>query len=237
MSTVHRPLFYLLISLCCGIFAGRYLPVEPFIFAVLAIFLCALLCFLTVRRLRLLLLPLAVFVVMGALASTTIPDPAQPPAGIQHLLQKKSVFLMGIITHPLEHRLSSPKILLRLEAFHEGEDWHTVSGNLLLTVRNCEKQWSVGQRLIGRVRIKPVRNLNNPGGFNYRQYLADQRIWVRGYVRQDAELVPLGKPHRGLSYFLDIIRTRSRVFLQALSLIHISEPTRLDARSRMPSSA
>jgi competence protein ComEC len=215
MSTVHRPLFYLLVSLCCGIFAGRHLPVEPFILAVLAISLCALLCFLTVLRLRLLLLPLALFVVMGALASTTIPDPAQPPAGIQHLLQKKSVFLMGMITHSLEHRRSNTRILLRLEAFREGESWYTVSGDLLLTVRNCEKQWSVGQRLIGRVRIKPIRNLNNPGGFNYRQYLADQRIWLRGYVRQGAELVPIGKPDRGLSYFLDIIRTRSRVFLNA----------------------
>ena len=215
MSTVHRPLFYLLISFCCGIFAGRHLPVEPFILAALAIFLCALLCFLTARGLRLLLLPLAIFVVMGALASTTIPDPAQPPATIQLLLQKKSALLMGTITHSLEHRLSSTRMVLRLEALKEGESWHTVSGNLLLTVRNCEKQWSVGQRLIGRVRIKPVRNLNNPGGFNYRQYLADQRIWVRGYVRQDAELVPLDKPDRGLSYLLDNIRTRSRVFLEA----------------------
>jgi hypothetical protein len=136
MSAVHRPLFYLLISLCCGIFAGRHLPVEPFILAVLAIFLCALLFFLTVRGLKLLLLPLAVFVVMGALASTTIPDPAQPPPGIQHLLQKKSVFLMGIITHPLEHRLSSTRILLKLEALKEDENWHRVSGNLLLTVRS-----------------------------------------------------------------------------------------------------
>ena len=215
MSAVHRPLFYLLISLCFGIAAGRHLPVDPLILAILAIFLCALLCFLTVRGLRLLLLPLTVFVVMGALASTTIPDPEQPPATIQHLLQKKSVFLMGIISQPLEHRPSSSRILLRLEAVREGESWHRASGNLLLTVRNCEKQWLVGQRLIGRVRIKPIRNLNNPGGFNYRQYLADQRIWVRGYVRQDAELVPVGKPDRGLSYFLDIIRTRSRVFLKA----------------------
>ncbi|MCG6944511.1 MAG: DNA internalization-related competence protein ComEC/Rec2 [Deltaproteobacteria bacterium] len=215
MFAVHRPLFYLLISLCFGIAAGRHLPVDPLILAILAIFLCALLCFLTVRGLRLLLLPLTVFVVMGALASTTIPDPEQPPATIQHLLQKKSVFLMGIISQPLEHRPSSSRILLRLEAVREGESWHRASGNLLLTVRNCEKQWLVGQRLIGRVRIKPIRNLNNPGGFNYRQYLADQRIWVRGYVRQDAELVPVGKPDRGLSYFLDIIRTRSRVFLKA----------------------
>ncbi|MGD8704809.1 MAG: DNA internalization-related competence protein ComEC/Rec2 [Syntrophobacterales bacterium] len=215
MSVVHRPLFYLLISLCCGIFAGHHLPVQPFLLAASAILLCAFLCFLTVRGQRLLLLPLAVFALMGALASTTIPDPVQPPAGIQQLLQKKSAFLMGIITRPLERRLSNTRIILRLEALKEGESWQTVSGNLLLTVRNCEKQWSVGQRLIGRVRIKPIRNFNNPGGFNYRQYLADQRIWVRGYVRQDAELVPLGNPERGLSYFLDIIRTRSRVFLEA----------------------
>ena len=35
----------------------------------------------------------------------------------------------------------------------------------------------------------------------------------------------------------DVIRHKREVYDRGLSLIHISEPTRLDARSRMPSSA
>jgi len=68
--------------------------------------------------------------------------------------------------------------------------------------------------LAGRVRIRPVRNFNNPGAFDYRQYLADQRIWLRGYVRSDIHLVPLNKPERNWNYFLDATRTRIRAFIE-----------------------
>jgi competence protein ComEC len=102
-----------------------------------------------------------------------------------------------------------------LEAFKKADSWHTVSGNLLLNIRECRQQWSVAQRLLGRIRLKPIRNFGNPGGFDYRQYLANQRIWLRGHVRRDTDLVAMGQPEHDWGYLLDSIRARSRAFLVA----------------------
>ena len=214
MGLVHRPLFHLLFSFCGGIVIGRYIsPVVVIFFLILSVFFSALLLFFLVQGRKSSFLLLLVFVLIGILASSTIPDPDQPPGTIQELLQRKNVILTGTITHSLQRGPTSSKMLLSLASFKEGDGWRTVSGNLLLNIRNCQKQWPVGQTLVGRVRIRPVRNFNNPGAFNYRQYLAHQRIWLRGYVQSDMDLVPLDKPERNLNYFLDASRTRIRTFI------------------------
>jgi competence protein ComEC len=157
-----------------------------------------------------------IFMVLGAIASVDIPDPDQPPTGVQQLLERKHVFLVGTIIQPPERLLGGKRVRLRLEAFKEDNNWHAVSGNMLLNIKQCDKQWSMGQRLIGRIRLRAVRNFNNPGGFDYRQYLANEGIWVRGYARSDADLVPLGKPKAmRVGRFLSRIRRQSSVFLEA----------------------
>ncbi|MGD8370242.1 MAG: DNA internalization-related competence protein ComEC/Rec2 [Syntrophobacterales bacterium] len=215
MLPVHRPLAYLVVGFCSGIVAGRYLPIASSILAFLSVFLCGLLSYRTLRGQTSLLLPPILFVVMGGLASTGIPDPDQPPATIKELLRHKRVVVMGRIGQSPEKGPSKTRIRLRLEAFKEEENWKSISGNMLLDIHKCQREWSVGQRLLGGIRVRPVRNFNNPGAFNYRQYLADQRIWVRGYVRRDTDLVPLGKPVNSGPYLLDRIRSKSRSFLGA----------------------
>ncbi len=215
MGLVHRPLFQLLFGFCIGIVIGRYFSPEPFIFfLILAVFFWALFFFFLMQGRKSAFLPLLVFVLIGVLASSRIPDPDQPPDTIQKLLQRKNVILTGKITQSLEKGPTSSRMLLSLVSFKEDDDWRTVSGNLLLNIRNSQRQWPVGQMLAGRVRIRPVRNFNNPGAFDYRQYLANQRIWLRGYVRSDKDLVPLDKPERNWNYFLDAIRTRVRTFIE-----------------------
>ncbi|UCE82522.1 MAG: DNA internalization-related competence protein ComEC/Rec2 [Deltaproteobacteria bacterium] len=213
MLPVHRPLAYLVVGFCSGIVAGRYLPIASSILAFFSAFLCGLLSYRTLRGRTSLLLPPALFVVMGGLASTGIPDPDQPPATIKELLRHKRVVVMGRIGQSPEKGPGKTRIRLRLEAFKEEENWKSISGNMLLDIHECQRDWSVGQRLLGGIRLRPVRNFNNPGAFNYRQHLADQRIWVRGYVRRDTDLVPLGKPVNSWPYLLDRIRSKSRAFL------------------------
>lgn len=214
MGLVRRPLFQLLFSFCGGILLGRYLFPEPVIFFfILTVFFSVLLFFFLVQGRESWSLLLLVFLLIGILASSTIPNPNQPPGTIQELLQRKKVILTGTITHSLQRSPTSSKMLLSLSSYKEGEGWQSVSGNLLLNIRNCQKQWPVGQKLVGRVRIRPIRNFNNPGAFNYRQYLADQRIWLRAYVGSDMDLVPLDKPERNFNYFLDASRTKIRTFI------------------------
>jgi competence protein ComEC len=213
VGLVHRPLFHLLFSFTSGIVIGHHLSPEPFIFFILALSFCVLLFFFLMQGRKTWFLPLVVFVLIGILASTKIPDPDRPPGTIQELFQRKNVILTGIVARSLEQGPTSSRMLLNLASFKEGDEWRAVSGNLLLNIRNCQKQWPVGQRLAGRVRIRPVRNFNNPGAFNYRQHLADRAIWLRGYVRSDMDLVPLDKPERNWNYFLDVARIRIRAFI------------------------
>jgi competence protein ComEC len=215
VGLAHRPLFHLLCSFISGIVIGRHLPAEPVVLLILALSFWSLLLFFLVQGRKTRFVPLVVFVLIGTLASTRIPDPDRPPDPLQQLLQRENVIFMGTVTHSLEQSPTRSRMILDLASFKDGDGWHTVTGNLLLNSGNCQKQWPVGQRLAGRVRLRPVRNFNNPGGFNYRQHLADQRIWLRGYVRSDRDLVPLGKPERNWNYFLHACRTRIRDFLDS----------------------
>ena len=152
VGLVHRPLFHLLISFCGGIFIGRYLsPVHVIFCFILTAFFSALLFFFLVQGRKSSFLPLLVFILSGALASSTIPDPDQPPGDIQQLLKKKNVILTGTITHLLQRGPTRSRMLLNLASFKEGDGWRSVSGNLLLNIRNCQRQWPVGQTLAGRV--------------------------------------------------------------------------------------
>ncbi|MCG6982356.1 MAG: DNA internalization-related competence protein ComEC/Rec2 [Deltaproteobacteria bacterium] len=216
MGLPHRPLFHLLFSFGSGIVIGRYLSPElvTFLF-ILTVFLCALFFFFVVQGGKSWLLPVIIFILIGIVASSRIPDPDRLPHTIQKLLHRKHVVLTGTVIDSLEQGPSSSRLILNLASYKESETWQTVSGNLFLTIRDCQKHWPVGQRLAGRVRIRPVRNFNNPGSFDYRQHLANQKIWLRGYVRSDLDLVPLGKPEQNWNFFLHACRTKIRAFIDA----------------------
>jgi competence protein ComEC len=217
MTPVYRPLAYLLFSFSIGIGAGRQVEVESWILFVAAGLLFMLLVWRTLRTGTSLLLPVFLLVVMGAIAAKGIPNPDRPPPEIKNLLQHKKVLLMGSISTPPEHRPDQTKMLLHLQAFERNHGMEPVSGKLLLTIRGCcPTEWLVGQQVVGRVFLRPVRNFNNPGGFNYRQHLANQGIWLNGYVRHAADLIPIGKPIcPPWQRLLNHIRLRSRTFLKS----------------------
>ncbi|UCG14493.1 MAG: ComEC/Rec2 family competence protein [Deltaproteobacteria bacterium] len=214
MTPVYRPLAYVFTSFCFGIAGGRHLPATPLMLVILVILLCAFLVWRTARGHTSIILPPALFLVLGMLASAGIPDPDKPPDSVQQLLQRKSALLIGAVTHTSEQLPNRVRMSLSLEAFKQDDGWRPIAGNMILNIRQCRKQWLIGQRLIGRVRLKPVRNFNNPGSFDYRQYHANQRTWVRGYARNDAELVPLDRPKHLLDRVLNFVRTKSRTLLE-----------------------
>jgi len=59
---------------------------------------------------------------------------------------------------------------------------HNVSGRIQLTLIGAAPQWMPGDHIRFRARLKPFRNFNNPGGFDYRQYMAFQGMYARAYA-------------------------------------------------------
>ncbi len=217
MAPVHRPVLHLLVSFGVGIVLGRDLHLDSLYLFGLALLLLVCLSWRTSRGAAVHVLPHLLFITLGVLAICGAPHPDRPPPGLPPLSQRQEILLIGKIAAPPKQYPDKTRAIVSVEQSRLDDGMHPVSGGLLLTLLSCRKEWSVGERFIGRVVLRPVRNFNNPGGFDYRRYLADRGIWLQGTVRSDAHLIPLGAPDASpwMERALASILARSRVFLDA----------------------
>jgi len=217
MAPVHRPVLHLLVSFGVGIALGRHLHLDSLYLFGLAVLLLVWLSWRTSRGAAVRVLPHLLFVTLGVLAICDAPDPDRPPPGLPHLSQRQEVLLIGKIAAPPKQYPDKTRLIVDLEQCRLADGMQPVASGLLLTIVSCQKEWSVGQRFIGRVVLRPIRNFNNPGGFDYRRYLADQGIWLQGMARSDAQLIPLSTPEASpwMGQVLASILSRSRAFLDA----------------------
>jgi competence protein ComEC len=89
-----------------------------------------------------------------------------------------------------------------------------VTGMAQVSMPNLDRPFHYGDRvrLVGRLR-RP-KNFNNPGGFDYRRYLALRKIWVTTFVGDPREII-LVAPGQGNPFWIwmDDLRTQIRSFL------------------------
>ncbi len=86
---------------------------------------------------------------------------------------------------------------------------HDVSGRIQLTLIGAAPEWLPGDRIQFRARLKPFRNFNNPGGFDYRQYMAFQGMYARAYASV-AKVQHIDRV-KGSGFFDQAARVRMRV--------------------------
>jgi len=216
MASVHRPVLHLLVSFSAGIVIGRHVALDPMAVGGLSALLLLCLAWQTTRKAGALLLPYMLYLTLGAMAISSAPNPDRPPPGLPNLSQRQETMVIAQISSPPKRYPDKTRVVVNLEQCRVGDTMQPVSGELLLTITYCQKEWPLGQRFIGRVVMRPVRNFNNPGGFDYRRYLADQGIWVQGTVRSDTRLIALGEPASPpWRRMLARILSESRAFLDA----------------------
>jgi competence protein ComEC len=194
MASVHRPVLHLLVSFSAGIVLGRHVALQPVAIAVVATILLLWLAWRTSQNEAALILPHLLFLALGAMAISSAPNPDRPPPGLPTLSQRQEMTIIARISSSPKRYPDKTRVAVTLEQYRVDDTMQPVSGALSLTITSCQKEWPVGQRFIGRVVMRPVRNFNNPGAFDYRRYLADQGIWLLGTVRSDAQLIALGEP-------------------------------------------
>lgn len=116
-----------------------------------------------------------------------------PPDHVRHLVaMRPKVLLADVVAAP--ERINYGWRLLVEARKVEGKP---VRGLVRLGLAGHWPPPKAGQRVAALVRLKPVTNFANPGGFDYAGYLAQQDIYVTAYVGKGAGLRVLGQGQIG----------------------------------------
>ena len=202
-----------LTCLASGILSGHWLRFFTFELSVTLALILAL-TLLAWKRSRRLLLPCTLLTVLFAgIALETMHRPGDPPsidAGAH-----ETVLLAGCVVEP--------------PAFYEGRDQFVAElapkarARVSLTVRDGEAPPSLhyGQRVEFEARLRPIRNFQNPGAFNYERFEARSAIYWSASGPASSLVTPTGSC--GSRWMASIFRIRTAA-LDRLEKFYANNP-------------
>ncbi len=198
-----RPLIPLLLALMAGIVVGLWLPNLPGVFPAIALaFLCSLFFFWKGRKVY--LLPLFLFFTLGFWSLQSWTSPRLPANHVSRFVDDKPWHIIGTLDGHPERFPDRTRFVLNAESLARKSVFYKVSGAVRVTIREPVAGLRSGDRVACLARLKEIRNFNNPGGFDYRRYLAFRGICASASVSRKSFVIRLhpGKPGR-LSHAVD----------------------------------
>ncbi|MFO7859825.1 MAG: DNA internalization-related competence protein ComEC/Rec2 [Desulfosalsimonas sp.] len=179
------PLTPLLFAFMAGLIVGR-LTALPFLFTG-AWVTAATAGFYLTRRLTCQkparLCPLLLFFALGVVSIASWQIPFFPPPETKPLFDSGYMEICGTITGP--PRIESFRtrcVLDQLEISGEKNELYQPAGRIQAAFYGKTPELFPGDRVRFRAIIRMFKNFNNPGGFDYRQYMADKNIWAGVYT-------------------------------------------------------
>ncbi len=182
-STWHRPVLPLVFALIAGILWGRYTHIP---LAAPAAWIVAGSCLIWLGRSLYLrktssVAPLLLFFALGWMAVYPKVYPIFPPESVRPVLDGPPVTISGTVSETPAHQGFRTRLVLSGLLHHQGTepDEKTVSlpGSIQLTVYGDAPEILPGFRISFTRPIRSIRNFNNPGGFDYRQFMAWRSVW------------------------------------------------------------
>lgn len=186
--TWHRPVLPLVSALIAGILLGRYFP-DPRIAP--AAWLIAVTCLVWLGRSLYLqrtaaAAPVILIFVLGWISIYSKVYPAFPPESVRLLLDGSPAAISGTVSEPPVHQGFRTRLVLSGLSHHQAceHDENTVSlpGRIQLTVYGEAPEILPGFRISFTRPIRSIRNFNNPGGFDYRQFMAWRSVWGTAWI-------------------------------------------------------
>jgi competence protein ComEC len=161
-----------------GVVVLQWCAVLPplWLYSVTPLALCAL-------ALRFARLPAVFFLgfLWAALLAESALDPALDPAA-----EGRTVLVEGrVLERPEPITPRQTRFLFFIERLDAGQGWSDFRGKARLNIYSTELRVASGERWQLAVRLKRPHGFSNPGGFDFEQWLFQQRIRATGYVRQD----------------------------------------------------
>ena len=177
-----RPVIPMVLALMAGIVIGAKLPGHAFFFLAVLMVAVGMLVVALQRDIGLRWSPLLAVLASSYLSMVPWVSPNYGPDHIVHYLDSGRWQIQGRVFEPPVFRLGRTRTVLDVEALSREGQSHPVQGRIRLTVMG-ETELALGDRVVFDAKIRPLRNFNNPGGFDYRRYMAFKGIHGSAWVQ------------------------------------------------------
>jgi competence protein ComEC len=152
-------------------------------------------------------LPLLLFVALGYLSLQAWVQPRFPADHVSRFVNSGPWRIVGVVdARPLEFE-SRSQFVLRVERLESGSDAHQVSGLLRVTAAGEAISLAQGDRIALHSRISPIRNFNNPGGFDFKRSMACRGVWGSAFTRSGGVSLLAHQARDGILERVDMARS------------------------------
>ncbi len=183
-----RPLIPLLLSLIPGIFLGLEHPGHLLLAAFGLLFAGIALARTCLLKKEARFSPIALFVAVGYLSIQPWAAPRFSPNHVVRFIGPDLWRLSGTVEEVLhQSQRHAGFVLSDLRMGSAREDSTPVfraAGKIRVSVWRKAPDLKPGDAMRMTARFQPVRNFNNPGGFNYQRYLALKGIWTTAHASE-----------------------------------------------------
>jgi competence protein ComEC len=209
-TTIYsRPVIPLLLSMISGIAAGAWFPGYGTWMVIIALLCAAAFVFLIRKNRTARVVPVILLFSLGNLSIQPWAAPRFSANHIVHFTDDHPWRITGVIVEFDTRRLNRQKCILRTQFLKDKGKKFVVNGRIRLTVSGNGPELSAGDRVVFRGRIRSIRNLNNPGGFDYQRFMAFKGVWGSAYVSANKLIRIEKKKEKGVHAF--IADTRGRI--------------------------
>ncbi|MDP6683273.1 MAG: DNA internalization-related competence protein ComEC/Rec2 [Desulfobacterales bacterium] len=225
-----RPLIPLLICLIAGIFFGFWFPG----YRILTYVVVAVCLGLTIGRIRqrhtAILFPLIFFLFLGYLSIQPWAAPRFPSRHITHFLDNHQWKIVGFVDTTPVRTGKRTKFIVKIETLEEDSMKKSkpfpVLGKILVTMRKKHLKIDAGDRISLTGTIRMIRNFSNPGGFNYRRYMAYKGIWGTSYVSKNQPVKIENRTDKGINRMVKNVRHHISSFIEQSHVVRRKKGTK-----------
>jgi competence protein ComEC len=201
-----RPLIPLLIALMGGILLGSrfagFATGSGVLAGVGGGFSLMCLC----RRKSAFFMPVLLFASVGYLSIQPWLSPRIPSNHIQNYTDTRRWDILGQIDNQPWQIRNRTRFDLRVASLDADHQTHKVSGLLRVTVGGDLADFNVGDKIRFKTRMRSITNFKNPGGFDYKRYMAFKGIFATAYIRGDKVSLAENSPPSNVSQVINRVR-------------------------------
>ena len=124
----------------------------------------------------------------------------------------------GVLYKSPESRESGSRLYLDTETIISSGVKEPASGKVIIYIEDSAQLLAYGDRVrLLEVKLRPIENFKNPGGFNLKRFYERQSIYARGFLDGDDSIISFGlaESYNPILQYIDRSRIKFRNFVLA----------------------